>query len=300
MTAPVLVVGRSGQIARALVRLDTIAERPIVAIGRPQADLTDPRTLEAVVGSTAPALVVNAGAFTAVDEAESRRSEAFAVNAAGAGALAKICAGRDIPLIHLSSDYVFDGSASRAYREDDPVAPLSAYGASKAAGEAEVRAAGGRHLIVRTSWVYSEDGHNFLLTMLRLAGEREVVAVVNDQQGSPTYAGDVATAIARLAEAVLDRVDPAAWGTYHFTNAGGTTWHGFAAAIFARAKALGFPAPRLDAITTADYPTAARRPARSMLDCGKIERVFGIRPADWRDALDRCLARLAKARGAMA
>jgi len=237
--------------------------------------------------------VVNAGAYTAVDVAENAREEAFAINAAGAGQLARACAEAGIPLIHISSDYVFDGRARRPYREDDATAPLSAYGASKAEGEAEVREAGGRHVIMRTSWLYSEGGRNFLTTMLSLGRERPELAIVDDQTGSPTYAADVAGAIARIVETVLDGPGDDVWDTFHFASAGSTTWFGFASEIFARAEAKGWPVPRLKPIATAGYPTPARRPAYSVLDSRKIAREFGLVPPDWREALGRCMARIA-------
>jgi dTDP-4-dehydrorhamnose reductase len=283
----ILVIGRSGQVARAL------AQYPgVVTAGRPDADLANPETLAVALARHAPAAVVNAGAYTAVDAAEAERDEVFAINAAGAGHLARACARADVPLIHISTDYVFDGRATRPWREDDPVSPLSAYGASKAEGEREVRAAGGRHVILRTSWLYSETGRNFLTTMLRLGRERPELAIVDDQIGAPTYAADVAAAIARIIETAETGRDDI-WGTYHFASAGSTTWFGFAAEIFAQAQALGRPVPKLKPITTAEYPTPARRPAYSVLDTARITRVFGIAPPDWREALARCMARVA-------
>jgi dTDP-4-dehydrorhamnose reductase len=292
VSAPILVIGRSGQVARALARLGRIQDRDVLTLGRPEADLARPETLIAALARHAPAAVVNAGAYTAVDDAESDRDQAFAVNAAGAGHLARACAEVDVPLIHISSDYVFDGRGRRPWREDDAIAPLSAYGDSKAEGEVEVRAAGGRHVILRTSWLYSEAGRNFLTTMLRLSRERPELAIVDDQTGAPTWATDVAAAISRIIETAAGGRDDI-WGTFHFANAGSTTWFGFASAIFARAEALGWQVPDLKPITTGEYPTPARRPAYSVLDTGKFARVFGIAPHDWRDALDRCMARVA-------
>jgi dTDP-4-dehydrorhamnose reductase len=292
LNAPVLVIGRRGQVAQALARLGRIHGHDIVAAGRPQADLKRPDRLAAALARHGPAMVINAGAYTAVDDAEHAREEAFAINAAGAGHLALACARAGVPLIHMSSDYVFDGRARRPYREDDAIAPLSAYGASKAEGEAEVREAGGRHVILRTSWLYSEGGRNFLTTMLNLGRERAELAIVDDQTGSPTYAADVAGAIARIIETVLDRPGDDVWGTFHFASAGSTTWFGFASEIFARAGARGWPAPRLKPITTAEYPTPARRPAYSVLATARIARVFGVAPPDWREALRRCMARI--------
>jgi dTDP-4-dehydrorhamnose reductase len=286
VSGTILVIGRSGQVARAL------AQYPgVVTAGRPETDLANPETLTAALVRHSPAAVVNAGAYTAVDAAEAERDEAFAINAAGAGHLARACARAGVPLVHISSDYVFDGRATRPWREDDPIAPLSAYGASKAEGEAQIRAAGRRHVILRTSWIYSETGRNFLTTMLRLGRERPELAIVDDQIGAPTYADDIAAAIARIVEAAETRDD--IWGTFHFASAGSTTWFGFAAEIFAQAQALGRPVPKLKPITTAEYPTPARRPAYSVLDTARISRVFGIAPPDWREALARCMARVA-------
>jgi dTDP-4-dehydrorhamnose reductase len=288
VTAPILVIGRSGQVARAL------AQYPgVVTVGRPDADLTTPETLVAALARHAPSAVVNAGAYTAVDAAETERDEAFAINAAGAGHLAQACAGAGVPLVHISSDYVFDGRAARPWREDDAIAPLSAYGASKAEGEARVRAAGGRHVILRTSWIYSQTGRNFLTTMLRLGRERPELAIVDDQIGAPTYTADVAAAIVRIIETAETGRDDV-WGTYHLTNAGSTSWFGFATEIFVQAQELGWPVPKLKPITTAEYPTPARRPAYSVLDTAKASRIFGIAPPDWREALKRCMARVAE------
>lgn len=287
MSGTILVIGRSGQVAQAL------AQHPdVVTAGRPETDLAKPETLAAALARHAPAAIVNAGAYTAVDAAETEHDDAFAINAAGAGHLARVCARADVPLVHISSDYVFDGRATRPWREDDEIAPLSAYGASKAEGEAQVNAAGGRHVILRTSWIYSETGRNFLTTMLRLGRERPELAIVDDQIGAPTYAADVAAAIARIIETAGTGRDDI-WGTYHFANAGRTTWFGFAREIFAQAQARGWQVPDLKPITTAEYPTPARRPAYSVLDTAKIARVFGIAPPDWREALQRCMARVA-------
>lgn len=292
MSEPLLVIGRSGQVARALAQFGRIGGHDVVCLGRPDVDLERPETFAAALARHRPRVVVNAGAFTAVDEAETAAAQAFAVNAAGPGHLARACSAADIPLIHISTDYVFDGCTTRPYREDDEIAPLSVYGTSKAEGEAEIRAAGGRHIILRTSWLYSEAGRNFLTTMLRLGRERRQLAIVDDQTGSPTYAADVAGAIACVVESVLGDPPDGVWGTYHFASAGSTTWFGFAAEIFARAESLGIPAPILNPITTAGYPTPARRPAYSMLDTGKFARAFRLSPPDWREALGRCMARL--------
>jgi dTDP-4-dehydrorhamnose reductase len=291
LTAPVLVIGATGQLAAALSRLGVVAARPVVAIGRPDADLARPEALGAKTRALAPALVINAAAYTAVDKAESEPEIAFRVNAEGAGALAAVCAEIGAPLIHVSTDYVFDGAGARPYPVDAPIAPLGVYGRSKAEGESLVRARLPRHLIVRTAWVYGEDGTNFLKTMLRLGASRPVLTVVDDQRGSPTYAADLAQGLARMASAALE---PSfrRWGTYHLTNSGDTTWHGFAREIFRLAAQRGLPVPRLEPIPTRDYPTPARRPAYSVLDLAAARSGFGLEMADWRDALARCFARL--------
>jgi len=285
--ARVLVIGRTGQVATALAAVCTPFE--LVFRGRPEADLTDPASLARALEEVAPDLVINAAAYTAVDRAESEPELARAVNADGAGALARLCARAGAPLIHLSTDYVFAGDATGPYPPDAPVAPQGAYGRSKAAGEAEVRAGQSRHLIVRTAWVYAARGNNFLNTMLRLAGERDRLTIVDDQSGAPTYAADIAVALCRIAEKVLADPEVAPWGTYHLTNAGETTWFGFAREIFAIAAAHGRTVPQIVPVTTAEFPTPARRPAYSVLDTTATTRAFGVAMPDWRDALRRCL-----------
>ncbi|MGQ3031182.1 MAG: dTDP-4-dehydrorhamnose reductase, partial [Ferrovibrionaceae bacterium] len=243
-----------------------------------------PETATAVVAAMKPGVVVNAAAYTAVDKAESDADQAFLVNRDGPAALARAAAAVGAPLIHVSTDYVFDGTKDGAYTEDDPVAPVSVYGRSKEAGERAVREAAERHVILRTAWVYSPFGNNFVKTMLRLGAEREELRVVADQRGCPTAAADIAAAIVRLAGA------DHGWGTYHYSGAGPTTWHGFAEAIFAGAAARGAKVPaRVTAIGTADYPTPAVRPANSVLDCSRIDRVHGIVARNWREALEDCL-----------
>lgn len=251
------------------------------------ADLDRPDSLPALVDRIEPDVVVNAAAYTAVDRAESEREAAFRANAEAPGALAGACARRDALFVHYSTDYVFDGSGTRPYREDDPVAPLGVYGESKLAGERAVQGSGARHMVFRTAWVYADRGRNFMRTMLRLAAERDELRVVADQVGSPTPAALIADATA----SVLARPF-AGSGLWHLTASGETSWHGFASAIVARAHALGrIPRmPRVVPIATADYPTPARRPAYSRLDCSRLERDFGIVPPDWAQALQAVLA----------
>jgi dTDP-4-dehydrorhamnose reductase len=294
---PILVAGKTGQLARCLVQEAHRRGTALVAMGQPELDLTQAHTLARAVEAHAPRAIVNAAAYTAVDKAEAEPALAMAVNRDGAGALAAAAGRLGVPFIHVSTDYVFDGRKDGAYVEEDAPAPLGAYGRSKLAGEAAVRAACPAGVILRTSWVYSPFGQNFVTTMLRLAATREKVQVVDDQHGAPTAAFD-------LAGAILDLVDrPSAaprdrdsGGIYHLTAEGETTWHGFAAAVFAGWARRGRRVPALEAITTAQYPTAARRPANSRLDCRKAARVFGLRLPPWRSSLERCLDEIAEAR----
>jgi dTDP-4-dehydrorhamnose reductase len=288
---PILVIGAEGQLARALARLQTAAGHPIACRGRPEADINDADALRALLAATAPAAVVNAAAYTAVDAAETSEPAAHALNAHGPAQLARLCSARGIPFVHVSTDYVFDGSARTPYRETDAIAPLGVYGASKAAGEAAIRESCPHHLILRTSWLYDGEGRNFLTTMLRLGAEREALSIVADQRGAPTWTEDLAAAIAAMLENVLTDGATDAWGTYHATGSGETTWHGFAAEIFRIAAASGQPTPKLTAITTAEYPTPAARPAYSVLDNAKLAQTFGIRLPEWQDSLARCMAR---------
>lgn len=288
-TGPIAVIGTSGQVASALVRRARNAGQPLIARGHPAADLTDIATIGRFIDEIRPSLVVNAAAYTAVDKAESEPLPAFELNAEGPGKLAVICSALGLPLIHISTDYVFDGLATTPYREDATPHPMSAYGASKSAGETAVATACPHHIILRTAWVYGVEGSNFVKTMLRLGAERDELGIVADQHGSPTFADDIADTILAVASKIIAG-DSAHFGTYHFTNAGETTWHAFAEAIFVHAKAAGRKTPaKVKAITTADYPTPARRPPYSVLDCTKIERTFGIEQPTWQDALTRAM-----------
>jgi dTDP-4-dehydrorhamnose reductase len=294
----ILLVGGNGQVGFELLRsLAPLGE--VVATTRSgqlpdgraceTADLAAPDTLPALVARVAPDLVVNAGAYTAVDRAEDEPELAIRVNAESPGALARACAEAGIPIVHFSTDYVFDGSGTRPYREDDAAAPLGAYGASKWAGEQAVRASGAAHKIFRLCWVYGPRGGNFLLTMLRLAREREVLRVVADQQGTPTPAAWIADA---TAEALRRR--PEASGTWHLAAGGQASWFEFASEIVGRAAAMGLieKAPRVEPITTAEFPTRARRPAWSVFDTSRLAADFGLRLPPWQDGVAECLERL--------
>lgn len=294
----VLVLGNRGQVGLELMRATWPPGTGLVGLARPEIDITEAASIDAALDRHAPDLVINSAAYTAVDKAETDQSNAFAVNAAGPEKLAAACVRRGSALIHLSTDYVFDGSGSRSYQEDDPVAPINVYGASKAAGEAAVCALLTRHVILRTSWVYAGHGQNFVRTILRLAGERDKLSVIDDQHGAPTSAADIAGAIVAITQKLFDgaaRTD--LFGTFHFTAAGDTTWHGFAEEIFRQyADACG-RAPLLEPIPTSAYPTPARRPANSRLDCSRIERVFQLRRPPWRESLARVIKELLPATG---
>jgi dTDP-4-dehydrorhamnose reductase len=286
----ILVVGARGQLARGLERCGARDGHTIICRGRPDADLTDPLSLQRLFTEFIPDAVVNAAAYTAVEKAEEERSAAFAVNAEGAEHLARLCAERNLPLIHISTDYVFDGTQRTPYHEGDAIAPLGVYGASKAAGEGAIRRLCSRHVILRTAWLYSMEGQNFLTTMLRLGAAREELLVVSDQYGTPTWTHDVAGAILAVLRRVSTDGQDAPWGTYHLTADGTTTWFGFAAEIFRLAHAAGQKVPRLKAIGTADYPSAVRRPLYSVLDNSKIASAFDIRLPAWQLSLARCFA----------
>lgn len=282
----IAVVGRSGQVAHALACAADARRVPLSARGRPELDLSSIDSVAGFFRDAQPTLVVNAAAYTAVDKAESEPEAAFAANAGAPALLATLCNHFKLPLIHYSTDYVFDGLKRTPYTEDDAIDPLGVYGASKAAGEAAVRATCPAHIILRTAWVYAPAGANFVRTMLRLGGDRDVLRVVDDQRGAPTSAIDIANATLDIAERIASGGETA-WGTYHLTASGETTWHGFAAEIFKLAAAGGLKTPRLEAITTAEYPTPARRPAYSVLGTAKIRDLFGIRLPEWQASLAR-------------
>lgn len=287
----VLVLGAGGQVGTELLRALAPSGEVIAATrsgqlpdGTPceRADFDDIASLSSLLDRLQPSVVVNAAAYTAVDKAESDRDAAFRANAEAPGAIARWCAAHGVPLVHYSTDYVFDGQGTRPYLPDDATAPLGVYGASKLAGEEAIRAAGGRHLIFRTAWVYAAHGNNFLRTMLRVGAERDVLRVVADQIGTPTPAALIADVTAQAL-----RHPGALSGTWHLTATGETSWHGFAEAIFADVLARGriAKAPQVEAITTADYPTPAQRPAYSRLDVTSLQQDFGIVLPDWRDGL---------------
>lgn len=283
----ILLLGQHGQVSRELQLLLSQGHELIV-LGREQLDLAETDNLREAVRRLQPQLIINAAAHTAVDAAESEPEAAFAINATAPGVLAEEAAALDVPLIHYSTDYVFDGSKASAYDESDAPNPLGVYGRSKLAGEQAITAVGGKHLILRTSWVYSLHGRNFLLTMQRLLQEREQLSVVADQIGAPTWAGSIAASTVQLIER-WQSAQTAAWGVYHFTARGETAWFGFAEAIAAQLKAQGKTVAQLTPIATTQYPTPARRPLNSRLDCSRLERDWGVRLPDWHDGLLECL-----------
>ena len=289
----IFVTGAEGQLARALREAGAQRGFDVTAIGRPTLDLTRGADCHAVIAAAKPDVVVNAAAYTAVDRAESEPAAAHAVNADGAGAVAQAAKALGVPLIHISTDYVYDGSLARPYIETDALQPLGVYGASKLAGEQAVTAAGADHAILRTAWVYSPFGANFVRTMLRLAESRAEISVVADQIGSPTSALDLADAALRVAGNLVQAPgDKNLRGVFHFAGAGEASWADFASEIFVISARLGGARARVIPITTAQYPTPARRPANSRLDTYRIRAVHGVTPLDWRVALEACLRRL--------
>ena len=281
----ILLTGVNGQVGWELQRtLAPLGE--VIAADRSALDLADTAGIRRSVAAIAPDLIVNPAAYTAVDKAESEPELAHAINAIAPGELAAC----GIPLVHFSTDYVFDGRKAGAYTEDDTPNPLGIYGASKLAGEGAVARAGFPHLILRTSWVYGLRGRNFLLTIQRLARERESLSVVNDQFGAPTWSRLIAEATALVVARWLERTDQTATsGIYHLTCGGRTSWHGFTAAILAHLAGTEAKLARLTAIPTSGYPTPAARPANSQLDCGKLAATFGVGLPDWENALALCL-----------
>jgi dTDP-4-dehydrorhamnose reductase len=292
MTARVLITGRTGQVGTELARAAWPAGLSPEVVGRETLDLADPERAAEVVRKGGYALVINPAAYTAVDKAEEEEDLATRVNGEGPRALAMACTDAGIPLIHISTDYVFDGAKAGPYTEDDAVAPMSAYGRSKLAGEVAVRAECARHVILRTAWVFSAHGRNFVRTMLRLAADKPELRVVADQHGCPTAAHDIARAVVEIARQVVLEGRDDAFGTYHVAGAGPTTWHGFAEAIVAAQADHTGRCPPVHPITTAEFPTPARRPANSVLSTAKLEATFGITPRPWSDTLAEVLAEL--------
>ncbi len=282
----ILVCGAGGQVGHELV--DRAKQYGLEALGmtRDQLDITNADQIADLVTRAKPGLIINAAAYTHVDNAETQREQAYAVNCDGAARLAEAARQASVPLLHISTDYVFSGEARTPYSEADEVAPTGVYGASKLAGEAAIQNAMDQYLILRTSWVYGAHGHNFVKTMLRLGAQRDSLSVVADQFGCPTQAGSIADVLLQLTQR-FERDGALAWGLYHYTGRSPCTWFDFAVEVFRQAEAKGMlpKQPQMSPITTAQYPTPARRPAWSVLDCSKFETTFGIETLDWHDDL---------------
>jgi dTDP-4-dehydrorhamnose reductase len=283
----ILVIGSGGQLGFELMRAAWPAAWSISGLSHGDLDIADSAAVSRALSASYCDLAINAAGYTAVDRAEGDSSAAFAVNRDGAAHVAEACARTGIPLLHLSTDYVFDGTKRDAYVEDDPVGPINVYGASKEAGEDEVRRRSARHLILRTSWLYGVHGHNFVKTMLRLGSERPELRVVDDQLGSPTAAADLAASIVQISQRVAT-ASPA-WGTYHLCGAGATTWYEFARRIFELCTPGRHAAPKLRPISSDEFDAPARRPSNSRLDCGRIQRMFGVACPPWETSLARQL-----------
>lgn len=289
----IAVTGRNGQVVQSLLERAAGSDILITTIARPEVDLARPASVEAALLALRPDAIVNAAAYTAVDLAESEPEQAHAVNSVGAGAVAKAADTLGIPVVHLSTDYVFDGSLDRPYSENDPTGPVGVYGHSKLEGERAIAAATDNHAILRTAWVYSPFGKNFARTMLTLASKRDEISVVSDQRGTPTNALDIADGVLAAARNLVAR--PGATdlrGVFHMTGGGEANWAEFAEAIFTASHAIGGPAARVIPIPSSAYPTPARRPANSRLDNSKLARTHNIRLPDWRQSLPATVARL--------
>lgn len=288
----ILITGSKGQLGWELMRQG--ADFTLRGLDLPELDITRPENIAECAKDFQPDLLINAAAYTNVDKSESDIQAAFAVNRDGAANLADFCKKRKIPLIHISTDFIFDGKKTSPYMETDPVSPLGVYGKSKAEGEEAVRNILKEHIIIRTAWLYGVHGHNFAKTMIRLGQEREELGVVADQQGCPTCAADLAEALLRIARQIGSKKN-ISWGTYHYCGKGITTWHGFTEKIMELARPF-FPirTRKVKAITTDQYPTPARRPAYSALDCTRIQENFGVETKDWRKSLKNTIAQIAE------
>lgn len=278
----IAVTGKQGQVARAMTAIGPSLDVEVIAVGRPELDLADPASILTALEAARPDVVVSAAAYTAVDKAETEKDLAFAANGAGAGAVAEAASKLGVPVLHLSTDYVFDGSKAERYTEDDPTGPTSVYGASKLDGERRVAAATANHAIFRTAWVYSPYGANFLKTMLRLGETRDTLSVVADQHGCPTSAEDIAHAMIGAAQAMVEHDDAGYRGVFHLTGSGEASWADFAREIFAAAEAHGRKPVAVQSITSDQYPSPVKRPANSRLSGEKLARIHGITLPDWR------------------
>jgi dTDP-4-dehydrorhamnose reductase len=295
-----LIAGWQGQIARGLVEAaPACADVKACAVGRAALDICSARSIERALSQIEPSIVINSAAYTAVDKAETDAERAFALNRDGARMLAEAAARRGIPILHMSTDYVYDGRKGDPYVEEDATEPLTVFGRSKLDGERAIQEANPRHVILRTSWIFSPSGRNFVKTMLAQAAEQPKVRVVDDQRGSPTYAPHLVAAILELARQLSDRKgekssDDGPWGVYHAAGTGTTTWRDMAEEVFRCSAVHGGPCAEVEPIRSADYPTPAARPANSQLDCTKLERTFGVRLPTWQQGVTECVERLVR------
>jgi dTDP-4-dehydrorhamnose reductase len=286
----IAVIGKEGQVARSLIELGREPDVEVVPLGRPELDLAVTESISPALANAKPNIIVNAAAYTAVDLAEKESDLAMKINGAGAGAVARTACELGIPIIQISTDYVFDGSKPTPYVESDSVSPMNVYGSTKLAGEKAVAEATLNHVILRTSWVYAPFGKNFVLTMLRLAETRSELRVVADQFGSPTYAPDIASAVIAIARNLLaNPADQRLRRLFHLSGSGETNWAEFASTLFAYAGASGLKVPTVLPITTAEYPTPAKRPTNSRLDCSRLREIHGVQLPHWKESLRHCI-----------
>lgn len=291
----ILVIGASGQLARSFMQLAKSAPIPISTIGRPALDLADAKSVIHTIRDVEPSIILNAAAYTAVDAAESNKEEAFLINAEGPKLLAQLAQECDIPLIHISTDYVFGGCKAQPWSESDPTSPLGVYGESKLAGEQAIASETSNHIIFRTAWVYSQYGSNFVKTMLRLAASRDEISVVDDQYGNPTYAPHLAEALTKVCEQLGREPENAKVnrGVFHLAGEGSATWAQLAESVFEEAERQGLPSAKVLPITTEEFPTPVRRPANSRLDQTAAKQVWGIALPPWRHGVIECVQNLA-------
>ena len=289
----ILITGAQGQVGTELVTIANQHGFGVIAAGRAELDISQPKSIGKFIESQSPNIVINAASYTAVDKAEEEQEIAYAINRDGAANLAMVCKEHNIPLLHISTDYVFDGTKKDAYSESDNTSPLGIYGTSKWQGEEGIREKCPQHIILRVAWVFGAQGNNFVKTMLRLGKERDELNVVADQFGGPSPAKYIAETLIALAEK-YKKDKTLEWGTYHYCGTEKTTWCEFAKEIFKQAKEQGLIEKeiKVNAITTEEYPTSAKRPANSMLDCSKIKKTFGIEMPSWKTALNQVLAEL--------
>jgi len=286
----ILVTGSEGQVGTEIKKLAVQKQINIIATTKKELDITKLNNIEDVIIKSRPAIIINAAAYTAVDKAEEEIDKTFLINSDGTANLAQVCRNAGIPLLHISTDYVFDGTKKESYKETDTPSPESIYGKSKLYGEEAIRSTLDKHIILRTSWVFSSRGQNFPKTMLRLANERNILNIVDDQFGAPTWAGDIANVMLDIANNHIKK-QKTNWGVYHYTGMPNTNWFEFANKIIEQAIKTGIQkkAPNINAISSKEYPTAAKRPMNSVMDCKKIQEEFGIAQADWNIGLNRVL-----------